>query len=248
MRIVILTALGVGGATVLGSILGFIFKNMSARCADMLLALGGGIMFSSAMFSLLYPAFLGASGYEMLLTPIGLILGALIIDGAGGLSRRAVRSMGSYTGELLRKREKAMLLLFAMGIHNLPEGLAAGVGFAGGDLQNALSIAVGIAVQNIPEGMVIISPMLASGISKGRTLLYALLTGLIEVVGTVAGYFLSSLIVPQGFSGTSPALRLIFSVAAGTMLFITVDEIIPETHSRAATYAFIIGTIYTAIM
>jgi ZIP family zinc transporter len=132
---------------------------------------------------------------------------------------------------------KIMLFVFAIAIHNLPEGIAAGVGFGSGDINGALLIAVGIALQNIPEGMIIISPMLSAGISKGRTFIYALITGLIEVVGTFIGYF--------AVSFSTAILPYALAFAGGTMLYVISDEMLSETHAhgsqRGATYSLIIG-------
>ena len=119
----------------------------------------------------------------------------------------------------------------------MPEGIAAGVGFGSGDSLGASLIAIGIALQNIPEGMVIIGPMLAVGISKKKTFLIAALTGLIEVVGTLIGYFAVSISVA--------ILPFALAFAGGTMLYVIGDEMIPETHAhgseKGATYALLIG-------
>ena len=119
----------------------------------------------------------------------------------------------------------------------LPEGIAAGVGFGSENTAQALIIAGGIALQNIPEGMVIIGPMLAAGVSKKRTLLCALATGLVEVVGTLIGYFAVSV--------ATVVLPFALAFAGGTMLYVISDEMIPETHAhgaeRGATYALLIG-------
>ena len=135
------------------------------------------------------------------------------------------------------KLNKILLFVFAIAIHNLPEGIAAGVGFGTGNQTEALIIAGGIALQNIPEGMVIIGPMLAVGISKKRAFLYALATGLIEVVGTFIGYFAVSV--------SSAILPYALAFAGGTMLYVISDEMIPETHAhgsqRGATYALLFG-------
>ena len=132
---------------------------------------------------------------------------------------------------------KVLLFVTAIAIHNLPEGIAAGVGFGSGNDTEALLIAGGIALQNIPEGMVIIGPMLAAGVSPRRTFVCAMATGLVEVLGTLLGYFAVSL--------ASFILPFALAFAGGTMLYVTSDEIIPETHShgneRGATYALLVG-------
>jgi len=132
---------------------------------------------------------------------------------------------------------KVLLFVMAIAIHNLPEGIAAGVGFGSGDTAQALVIAGGIALQNIPEGMIIIAPMIAAGVSSQRTFVIALFTGLVEVVGTLLGYFAVSI--------ASAILPFALSFAGGTMLYVISDEMIPETHAhgseRAATYALLAG-------
>ena len=125
----------------------------------------------------------------------------------------------------------------AIAIHNLPEGVAAGVGFGTGNTGEAMTIAAGIALQNIPEAMVIIAPMLAAGMSRGRTFIAALATGLIEVLGTLLGYFAVSL--------SAAVLPFALAFAGGTMLYVISDEMIPETHAHGcecgATYALLGG-------
>ena len=139
---------------------------------------------------------------------------------------------------------KIMLFVMAIAIHNLPEGLAAGVGFGAGDVGNAITVALGIALQNIPEGMVIISPMLLAGVSKKRTLLIASFTGFVEVIGTFIGYFAASISIA--------ILPFALAFAGGTMLYVISDEMIPETHShgyeRMATYALLVGFIVMLFM
>ena len=135
------------------------------------------------------------------------------------------------------KADKVLLFVLAIAIHNLPEGIAAGVGFGTGNVGDALLLAGGIALQNIPEGMVIIGPMLASGISPRRTFLYASLTGVVEVIGTFIGYFAVSV--------SAAILPFALAFAGGTMLYVISDEMIPETHAhgseRGATFALLFG-------
>ena len=130
-----------------------------------------------------------------------------------------------------------LLFVTAIAIHNLPEGIAAGVGFGTGDTSGAVMLAAGIALQNIPEGMVIVAPMLASGISPRKTFLFASLTGFIEVVGTFIGFFAVSV--------AEAILPFALAFAGGTMLYVISDEMIPETHAhgseRGATYALLFG-------
>ena len=129
------------------------------------------------------------------------------------------------------------MFVTAIAIHNLPEGIAAGVGFGTDNTSQALMIAGGIALQNIPEGMVIIGPMLAAGVTPRKTFLCAMFTGLVEVVGTLIGYFAVNI--------AAAVLPFALAFAGGTMLYVISDEMIPETHAhgseRGATYALLVG-------
>ena len=130
-----------------------------------------------------------------------------------------------------------LLFVTAIAIHNLPEGIAAGVSFGSGDNAAALTVAGGIALQNIPEGMVIVGPMLAAGMKPGRTFIIAAATGVIEVLGTLLGYFAVTL--------STAILPFALAFAGGTMLYVISDEMIPETHAhgseRGATYSLLVG-------
>ena len=129
------------------------------------------------------------------------------------------------------------MFVTAIAIHNLPEGIAAGVGFGTDNTSQALMIAGGSALQNIPEGMVIIGPMLAAGVTPRKTFLCAMFTGLVEVVGTLIGYFAVNI--------AAAVLPFALAFAGGTMLYVISDEMIPETHAhgseRGATYALLVG-------
>ena len=237
MKIVLLCALGVGGATVLGAILGFIFKNLSHRFSDVVLAFAAGVMLASAVIGLIIPSLESGGDFGVFTTIAGMFSGALCLN----LIDKLVPHLHKFVEagavpEALRLR-RVMLFVTAIALHNLPEGIAAGVGFGSGDISSAILIAGGIALQNVPEGMVIIAPMLSVGVNPSKTLLIALGTGLIEVVGTFIGYYsvkLASFIRPFALA-----------FAGGTMLYIISDEIIPDTHAdgaeKGATYALLAG-------
>ena len=237
MKIVLLCALGVGGATVLGAILGFIFKNLSHRFSDVVLAFAAGVMLASAIIGLIIPSLESGGDFGVFTTLAGMFSGALCLN----LIDKLVPHLHKFVEagavpEALRLR-RVMLFVTAIALHNLPEGIAAGVGFGSGDISSAILIAGGIALQNVPEGMVIIAPMLSVGVKPSKTLLIALGTGLIEVVGTFIGYYsvkLASFILPFALA-----------FAGGTMLYIISDEIIPDTHAdgaeNGATYALLAG-------
>ena len=240
MDIVLLTALGVGGATLFGSLLGFIFKNISHKFSDIVLSLAAGVMLAAAVLGLILPAIEGGGLWELFLCITGIFAGAVCLS----LFDRLVPHLHKLSGadleshpESTAKLNKVILFVTAIAIHNLPEGIAAGVSFGSGNTTEALTVAGGIALQNIPEGMVIIGPMLATGISPRRTFLCALGTGLVEVVGTFLGYFAVSL--------SAAILPFALAFAGGTMLYVISDEMIPETHAhgsqRGATYALLAG-------
>ena len=245
MTMVLLTALGVGGATVFGALIGFLFKNISHKFSDIVLSFAAGVMLCAAVLGLVVPSYeygiemeFGV-GLSLVLCISGIFAGAFVLN----LIDKLVPHLHKLAGGDIEshknddKLSRVLLFVMAIAIHNLPEGIAAGVTFGSGDNLQALVIAGGIALQNIPEGMVIIGPMLASGVSKGRTLAIASVTGLIEVVGTLIGYFAVSI--------SMVVLPFALAFAGGTMLYVISDEMIPETHAhgeeRGATYALLVG-------
>ena len=238
MEMVLLTALGVGGATIAGSLIGFLFRGLSHKFSDIVLSFAAGVMLSAAFVGLILPSLEYGGEYGIWITVAGIFVGAIclsLIDKlVPHLHKMADRDIEEHNNKSL---SKVMLFVTAIAIHNLPEGIAAGVGFGSGDTTQALLIAGGIALQNIPEGMVIIGPMLAAGVKPGKTFLLAMLTGLVEVVGTLIGYFAVSI--------STAILPFALAFAGGTMLYVISDEMIPETHAhgseRGATYALLVG-------
>ncbi len=235
-----LTALGVGSATVIGAILGFIFKKISHTFSDIVLSFAAGVMLAASVIGLILPSLSYGGDLAILITILGIFAGAFCIS----ILDKCVPHLHKLTGVDLEKHpdktaqlNKVLLFVIAIAIHNLPEGIAAGVGFGTGNNTDAFLIAGGIALQNIPEGMVIIAPMLSAGMSKKRTFCIALITGLVEVLGAVLGYFAVSV--------STAILPFALAFAGGTMLYVIGDEMIPETHShgheRGATYALLVG-------
>ncbi len=239
MKMVLLTALGVGSATVFGSFLGFIFKKISHKFSDIVLAFAAGVMLCAAITGLILPSLEYSSTAPLLITIAGILCGAVFLNILDKLVPHLHRLAGveqESHPENAAKLNKVLLFVLAIGIHNLPEGIAAGVGFGSGDTNQAITIAAGIALQNIPEGMVIIAPMLAAGMRPSRTFLCALATGVVEVLGTLLGYFAVSL--------SSAILPFALAFAGGTMLYVISDEMIPETHhseARGVTYSLLVG-------
>lgn len=238
MKLVLLTALGVGGATVIGSFLGFIFKKISHKFSDIVLSFAAGVMLAAAVLGLILPSLEYGGKYGIIMTVIGIFAGAACLNLIDKLVPHLHRLMGEEDENHNNANlSKVLLFVTAIAIHNLPEGIAAGVGFGSGDTSQALIIAGGIALQNIPEGMVIIGPMLAAGVSPKKTFIAAMLTGVVEVIGTLVGYFAVSV--------ASAILPFALAFAGGTMLYVISDEMIPETHAhgsqRGATYSLLVG-------
>lgn len=219
MYIVFLTAAGVGGATVIGSLLGFLFRRSSQRLADAVFCLASAIMLISAIFGLLVPAYsIGGAAVFFIGGGIGALC-LFLVD----LILPRIRSSAAASD---KKFKRALLLLLAIGIHNFPEGIAAGVGFGAYDTSRALFIAGEIALQNLPEGMVVVSPMLNAGISPKKTFMLALLTGSFEVIGTCFGYFASRM--------SSALMPYILAFAGGNMVYIVIEEVSQHIRHRAS--------------
>ncbi len=238
MKMVFLTAIGVGSATMIGALFGFIFKKISHRFSDIVLSFAAGIMLAAAVLGLILPSLEYGGSLNLLITISGIFAGAFCLNLLDKLVPHLHKLVGTESeAHNNSSLDKILLFVAAIAIHNLPEGIAAGVGFGGGDTSQALLIAGGIALQNIPEGMVIIAPMLAAGVSSRRTFVCAIATGLVEVLGTLLGYFAVSV--------AAFILPFALAFAGGTMLYVISDVMIPETHAhgsqRGATYALLAG-------
>ena len=238
MELVLLTALGVGGATVIGAIIGFLFKKQSHKFSDIVLSFAAGVMLAAAVLGLILPALEYGGKNGLFITISGIFAGAFCLN----LIDKVVPHLHKMVGADIENHNnanlsKVLLFVTAIAIHNLPEGIAAGVGFGSGNDAQALLIAGGIALQNIPEGMVIIGPMLAAGVSPKKTFICAALTGVVEIIGTLIGYLAVSV--------ATAILPFALAFAGGTMLYVISDEMIPETHAhgseRGATYALLVG-------
>ena len=247
MQMVLLTALGIGGATIIGAAIGFCVKNVSHKVNDMILSFAAGIMLAAAVNGLIAPSFELVSGVQMIIPIVGIFVGALFLNLMDKVTPHLHKLAGTDPEEEHvnnKNLSRALLFVMAVAIHNLPEGMAAGVGFGNDDVHAALTVAVGIALQNIPEGIVTVSPLVMSGVSRGRAFLLAIATGFIEVAGTLLGYFVANI--------SAAILPFALAFAGGTMLYIISDEMIPETHShgyeRTSTYSLLVGFTLMLIM
>lgn len=244
MQLALITALGVGGSTIFGVLLGFLFQKIPHKFNDAILGFAAGIMLAAAVLGLIVPS---VEAGNIWITVVGILVGAIFLNVADKITPHLHHITGvgeEHHPEAQNSINKILLFVMAIAIHNLPEGIAAGVGFGSEDISNAITVALGIALQNIPEGMVIVSPLIMAGVKKSRVFVIASFTGLVEVVGTLLGYFAVSL--------ASAILPFALAFAGGTMIYVISDEMIPETHShgneRMATYSLIIGFITMMIM
>ena len=244
MHLAITTAMGVGGATIFGVLIGFLFQKIPHKFNDAILGFAGGIMLAAAILGLIIPSL--ESG-NIWITILGIVSGAIFLNFADKITPHLHHITGvdqETHSESQNSLNKIMLFVIAIAIHNLPEGIAAGVGFGSEDVSNAITVAVGIALQNIPEGMIIVSPLIMAGVPKWRVFLIASFTGIIEIVGTLIGY--------SAVSVSNAILPFALAFAGGTMLYVVSDEMIPETHShgyeRLATYSLIFGFVTMLIM
>ncbi len=231
MNLLILTALTVGGATVFGGAMGLVFRSTTKKFTDGVLSLAAGVMLAAALVGLIMPSIEGA---DVFVATIGIFLGALAVNLLDLLVPFTVKA-GKYTeNDRLRR---VILFVMAIAFHNLPEGIAAGVGLGAGEGADGFFIALAIALQNLPEGLIVTVSMLGAGIRPTRAFLISALTGVIEIFGTFLGYFAVEI--------SSYMLPLILTVAGGAMLYVINEEMIPETHSEGSgvlsTYFMLLG-------
>mgnify|MGYP004724887573 CR=1 FL=1 len=237
LLIVFLTALGVGGATMLGAAGGYWFRSAALRSdGSAVLSFAAGIMLSAAIAGLILPSLEGGGALAVPVTDAGILCGAaflLLLEHLASRMERLSGFLGGGGSAAAPQQRRVLLFVAAMAIHNFPEGLAAGVGFGTQDVPRALAIAGGIALQNLPEGMVLIAPMLQSGIPPRRTLALAMSTGLIEIIGTLLGYATVSL--------SAAALPFLLAFAGGAMLYLICDDMIPACRGSKNLCCLLIG-------
>ncbi|MDH5299329.1 MAG: ZIP family metal transporter, partial [Desulfobulbaceae bacterium] len=221
------------------------YHRISPRVEDGLLGFGAGVMLAATSFSLIIPAIdhAGSGVAAAFIVAGGMLLGGLFLflsDHFAPHEHFIVGPQGADLGRLKR----IWLFVIAITIHNFPEGLAVGVGFGGNDLANGLTLAIGIGLQNMPEGLVVALALLREGYSMRYSLMASLLTGLVEPVGGLIGAGVVSV--------AAPLLPWGLAFAAGAMLYVVSDEIIPESHRRGhedeATFGVMIGFIVMMLL
>ena len=240
--------------TMLGSAFVFFMKDeMSARLQKTLLGFASGVMVAASVWSLLIPSMEMESEkgvWSVVPAAVGFLLGMgflLMID-----ELTPHLHIGTDKPEGLRSRlSRTAMLALAVTIHNLPEGMAVGVVFAGSEngaaglsLASALAVSIGIAIQNVPEGAIISMPMRAAGNSKWKSFVIGSLSGAVEPLGGLAVVLLASLM--------TPVLPYMLAFAAGAMFYVVVEELIPEAnegeHSNLSTIGFAIGFVLMMIL
>ncbi|TBU97411.1 ZIP family metal transporter [Phytopseudomonas dryadis] len=214
-------------ATAAGAMLALALGSISVRTQDTLLGFAAGMMLAASSFSLILPgleAAQGITGNGMLgaaTVVLGLGLGVLLMLGLDRFTPHEHESTGPC-GPESERISRVWLFVFAITLHNLPEGMAIGVGFAGDDLTVGIPLATAIAIQDIPEGLAVALALRTTGLSALNAALIAMASGLMEPIGALVGVGMSS--------GYALAYPIGLGLAAGAMLFVVSHEIIPETH------------------
>jgi len=240
--------------TMLGSAFVFFMKGeMPQRVQKLLLGFASGVMVAASVWSLLIPSMemcTNRGGWSVLPAAVGFLLGIGFLLALDELTPHLHLGTDSPEGPRTKLSRTAMLAL-AVTLHNLPEGMAVGVVFAGAEqgaqcisLTSAIAVSLGIAIQNIPEGAIISMPMRAEGNSRWRAFMLGSLSGAVEPIGGLAIILLASLL--------TPVLPYLLSFAAGAMIYVVVEELIPEAsagkHTNLSTIGFAIGFVLMMVL
>ena len=215
------------GATALGACAGLALRGISSRTEDSMLGFAAGMMLAASCFSLILPGLAAAraitesASLAALTVACGLGLGAVLMLGLDQFTPHAHARSGAC-GPAAERLSRVWLFVFAITLHNLPEGMAIGVSFAQGDLSVGLPLTSAIAIQDIPEGLAVGLALRAAGLAPVRAALLAAASGLMEPLGAILGIGLSS--------GLAIAYPIGLGLAAGAMIFVVSHEVIPETH------------------
>ena len=244
MKILPIVLISVGGSTVIGFLIGLIFRHIPHRLNDIVLGFAAGVMLAASILGLIAPAFEVQGGIPLAIC--GTFAGAGLISmldrivphlhRIAGIDTETHRSNGSIG--------KTLLFVTAIALHKIPEGLATGVSFGTGDVGDIITVAGSISLQNIPEAIVIVAPLFAIGVAAGRVVCISFAIAAISIVSVLAGCALTAV-----FAGAMPFM---LTAAGGAMLYVISDEMIPETHShgyeKPATFALISGLLLVIIL
>ena len=240
--------------TTLGAMMVFLMKNkMNIKVEKLLLGFASGVMIAASIWSLLIPAIDMAKEQEKIAwipATVGFILGIVFLLILDSIVPHLHLNNDKPEG-IKSKLKKTSMMVFAVTLHNIPEGMAVGVTFAGALIGNtgitmagAFALAIGIAIQNFPEGAIISMPLKSEGMSKPKAFLYGTLSGIVEPIGAIITILLTNIIIPT--------LPYLLSFAAGAMIYVVVEELIPESqageHSNIGTIGVAIGFVIMMIL
>ncbi len=235
-------------ASILGSAVGLVFKRISHRFNDIILGFAAGVMLAAAFLGLLPTAF-SEQGIMIAIAVVGVLCGAFFIS----LLDRFVPHIHFDNGQLKESQaasrskshgNKALLLIIAIAIHNIPEGLATGIVFGDGVTDSALLVAISMVIQKIPEGLIVIIPLLNMGMGKAKAFGFSLVVASMMLPGVLIGILLGGL--PSGLTS------FFYAFTFGAIVYVISDEIIPESHEhgyqKAATFSLIVGVLTVTVM
>ena len=233
--------------TALGASMVFLMKNkMNKSLEKLLLGFASGVMIAASIWSLLIPAIeMSEEQGKIAWMPasIGFLLGILFLLVLDSLIPHLHLESDKPEG-IKTKLKKTTMLVFAVTLHNIPEGMAVGVTFAGALMAGAFTLALGIAIQNFPEGAIISMPLKGEGVSKIKAFIYGVLSGIVEPIGAAITILLTNSIIE--------VLPYLLSFAAGAMIYVVVEELIPESqageHSNIGTIGVSIGFVIMMIL
>lgn len=240
--------------TSLGSAMVFLMKNkLNDKFEKILLGFASGVMMSASIFSLIIPSIDMAKEQKVisfLPATIGIIFGILFLLLLDNIIPHIHMKSDKPEGIKSNFRKSTMMML-AVTLHNIPEGMAVGIIYAGAIMGNtsitvagAFALSIGIAIQNFPEGAIISMPLKSEGMSKLKAFIYGVLSGIVEPIGAILTIVLTSTIIP--------VLPYLLSFAAGAMIYVIVEELIPSSqsgeHSNLGTIGFALGFIVMMIL
>lgn len=236
--------LAAAAATAMGTLPLVVSRTFSARASDCCMGFGAGVMLAASVFSLIIPALDAASANGLGKQAASVTIGGSIIAGAALVW--LLQNISQRDGGSLKRASTRRVWLFVLtvGLHNMPEGLAIGVGFGGGAREQASILAFGIALQDIPEGMIVAAALRSIGYARTDAIACGILSGLVEPVASVAGASIVAL--------SSAALPWALGGAAGAMLFVLAHDVIPDPHQRrdglTATCCLIAGFVVMMVL
>ena len=229
-------------ATTAGACLALIFRDISGVRQDSMLGFAAGMMLAASAFSLILPgveageAIFGNSMAGAATVVLGLGLGVVLMLGLDRFIPHEHEVSGAH-GPVFARINRVWLFVLAITLHNIPEGMAIGVGFSAGDMHVGVPLATAISIQDIPEGLAVALALRATGLTHGRAVLVAALSGFMEPLGALIGVGMSS--------AFAIAYPVSMGLAAGAMIFVVSHEVIPETHRNGhqtpATIGLMLG-------